>query len=152
MGILGRGLTGSLYTVPVGKQSSAFINICNSVQPYQLVGASYDSVSFSVASQETSPYSLAFNNDGAKFYILGTTNDTVFQYSAGAVDTTTRVYLRESGTTGNPTRSELVLTPEVAGNDTFASVAYVLSAGESIYVEQTSGSAVFTVNGIEETV
>jgi len=43
--------------------------------------ASYDSVSFSVASQDTSPQALAFNSDGARMYVVGTANNKVFQYS-----------------------------------------------------------------------
>ena len=43
--------------------------------------ASYDSVSFSVASQDTTPNGLTFKPDGTAFYILGNANDTVYQYS-----------------------------------------------------------------------
>jgi len=42
---------------------------------------SYDSVSFSVASQETYPTSLAFSTNGSKMYIAGRDYDAVFQYS-----------------------------------------------------------------------
>jgi len=48
---------------------------------FDLSTASYDSVSFSVASQDGNPYGIAFNNDGTKMYMLGGTNDSVFQYS-----------------------------------------------------------------------
>jgi len=43
--------------------------------------ASYDSKSFSVNAQEANPNGLFFKSDGTKFYIVGTTNDTVYQYS-----------------------------------------------------------------------
>ena len=43
--------------------------------------ASYDSVSFSVNGQEASPTSIAFNADGTKMFIIGTTSDSVFQYT-----------------------------------------------------------------------
>jgi len=43
--------------------------------------ASYDSVSFSVQSQDGGPQGLAFNPDGTKMYIMGVSNDTVFQYT-----------------------------------------------------------------------
>jgi sugar lactone lactonase YvrE len=46
--------------------------------------ASYDARLFSVASQETTPNGLFFKSDGAKFYIVGQTNDTVYQYSTVA--------------------------------------------------------------------
>ena len=43
--------------------------------------ASYDSVSFSVASQETVPLGLFFKSDGSKMYIVGSGSDTIYQYS-----------------------------------------------------------------------
>jgi sugar lactone lactonase YvrE len=55
--------------------------------------ASYDSKSFSVATQENGPQALFFKNDGTKFYIIGTTNDTVYQYSCStAWDVSTASY------------------------------------------------------------
>jgi len=48
---------------------------------WDLSTASYDSVSFSVASQEIFPFSLFFKDDGTKMYVVGFTNDTVYQYS-----------------------------------------------------------------------
>ena len=41
----------------------------------------YDNLSFSVASQDTYPSGLAFNSDGTKMFIVGLTNDNVYQYS-----------------------------------------------------------------------
>ena len=48
---------------------------------FDLSTASYDSVSFSVASQETDPRGVQFNTDGTKMYVVGKANDTVFQYT-----------------------------------------------------------------------
>jgi len=48
---------------------------------YDVSTASYDSVSFSVASQETAPQSVAFNDDGTKMYVTGFSTDAVYQYS-----------------------------------------------------------------------
>jgi sugar lactone lactonase YvrE len=48
---------------------------------YDLSTISYDSVSFSVSSQDLLPIGISFNADGTKMFILGDTNDTVFQYS-----------------------------------------------------------------------
>jgi sugar lactone lactonase YvrE len=60
---------------------------------YDIPSASYDSVSFSVASQETSPQGLAFNTDGTKMYIVGITSDSVFQYTLStAFDLSTASY------------------------------------------------------------
>ena len=60
---------------------------------YNLAGASYDSVSFSVASQDTTPVGLAFKPDGTKMYMLGLGGDTVFQYTLStAFDLSTASY------------------------------------------------------------
>jgi hypothetical protein len=48
---------------------------------FDLSTASYDSVSFSVSAQDTNPYGIAFNSDGTKMFIVGNTNDSVYQYS-----------------------------------------------------------------------
>ena len=48
---------------------------------YNVSTASYDSVSFSVTSQDNSPQGMVFNNDGTKLFYSGITNDTIYQYS-----------------------------------------------------------------------
>ena len=48
---------------------------------FDLSTASYDSVSFSVFSQEYSPTGLSFKSDGSKMYVVGTINKTIYQYS-----------------------------------------------------------------------
>ena len=54
--------------------------------------ASYNSVSFSVASQDAAPTGIAFNNTGSKMYIIGQSNDTIYQYSTGSSATATFSY------------------------------------------------------------
>ena len=55
--------------------------------------ASYDSVSFSVASQDTKPFSMAFNADGTKMFVLGIINKTIYQYTLStAFDLSTSSY------------------------------------------------------------
>lgn len=59
---------------------------------YDLSTATYDSVEFSVSSQETLPQDLYFNPDGTKMYIVGFT-DKVFQYTLStAYDLSTASY------------------------------------------------------------
>ena len=48
---------------------------------FDLSTASYDSVSFSVAAQDSAPYDFAFNDTGTKMYVVGQSGDAVFQYS-----------------------------------------------------------------------
>ena len=43
--------------------------------------ASYNSVSFSVSSEETSPLGFVFKPDGTKMFVAGNANDDIFQYS-----------------------------------------------------------------------
>jgi sugar lactone lactonase YvrE len=46
-----------------------------------VIGASYDSVSFSVAGEETSPQDLFFSPDGLKMYVIGSNGDDVNEYN-----------------------------------------------------------------------
>ena len=45
-----------------------------------LANASYDSVSFSVAAQETAPQGLFFKPDGTKMYVTGVSGDDINEY------------------------------------------------------------------------
>ena len=69
---------------------------------FDLSTASYDSVSFSVSSQDTLPMGLLFSPDGTKMYICGISNDKVFQYSLStAFDLSTASYSNTSFSTSN---------------------------------------------------
>jgi sugar lactone lactonase YvrE len=71
---------------------------------------SYDSKSFSVATQETTPHGLFFKDDGTKFYIVGENNDTVYQYScATAWDISTGSYDSKSFNVGTQETSPQAL-------------------------------------------
>jgi DNA-binding beta-propeller fold protein YncE len=85
----------------------------DTVHQYSLSGAwdlatgSYDSVSISIAAQELEPAGLFFRPDGKKMYVVGITNDTIYQYSlssAWVVSSATydSVSLSVSGQDGNP--------------------------------------------------
>lgn len=55
--------------------------------------ASYDSLSFSVATQETAPRVVSFSPDGTKMYTVGTGSDAIFEYSLStAWDVSTASY------------------------------------------------------------
>jgi sugar lactone lactonase YvrE len=49
--------------------------------PWEVNTASYASKSFSVIAQETSAAALYFKSDGTSVYIVGITNNTIYQYS-----------------------------------------------------------------------
>jgi len=63
--------------------------------------ASYDSVSFSVNSQEATPAHVEFKVDGTSFYVVGVGNDTIYQYDmTTAWDLSTASYASKSMSTG----------------------------------------------------
>ena len=81
------GIQPTSYFEGVGTVTSGFAD------GYDLVNASYDSVSFSVASQDTLPADLFFKPDGTKMYMVGSANDSVYQYSLStAFDLSTASY------------------------------------------------------------
>jgi DNA-binding beta-propeller fold protein YncE len=62
---------------------------------YDLANASYDSVSFSVAGQESSPEGIFFKPDGTKMYVLGSAGDDVNEYALStAWDVSTASYVQ----------------------------------------------------------
>jgi 6-phosphogluconolactonase (cycloisomerase 2 family) len=64
---------------------------------WDISSATYDSVSFSVTSQESSPNGLFFGDSGTKMYVVGDASDTVYQYSlSSAWDLSTASYASKS--------------------------------------------------------
>ena len=61
------------------------LSIITNAGGYGLSTASYDGVSLSVASQDTQPRGITFKSDGTKMYMIGATNDSVYQYSLSTV-------------------------------------------------------------------
>jgi hypothetical protein len=64
--------------------------------PWSITTATYDSISFSVTSQETAPQSVHFSSDGTKMFIYGSTGNNVRAYSLGTawnVSTATYSYV-----------------------------------------------------------
>lgn len=55
---------------------------------YDISTASYNTKTFSVASQAAAPYGVRFSTDGDKMYIASATDVTVYQYTTGSTLTT----------------------------------------------------------------
>jgi len=92
--------------------------------------ASYASKSFSVNAQETNPTDVQFKDDGTKFYIVGTANDTVFQYScATAWDVSTASYDTKSFS--------------VAGQETNTNGLFFKSDGTTFYIVGQTNAIVY---------
>jgi len=69
----------------------------NAAAVYDIANASYDSVSFSVASQDGVPVGITFKPDGTSMFITGNGNDNVYQYTLStAWDASTASYASKS--------------------------------------------------------
>lgn len=104
---------------------------------------------FSVATQETAPNDIAFNSDGTKMYIIGSTSDNVVQYNlSSAYDVSTAVYSQSrSISTQDVTAQGVVFSPDgtimlMVGNTNDRVYQYRLSSGFDI---STAKTAVFSV-------
>ena len=81
------GVVAKGYTETVGSV------VDNGTLGYALAAATYDNVSFSVASEETTPTGLFFKSDGTKLYVCGQTGDDVNEYNLStAWDLSTATY------------------------------------------------------------
>ncbi|MEQ9298033.1 MAG: Ig-like domain-containing protein, partial [Cyclobacteriaceae bacterium] len=87
-----------------------------------------DGERFSIAAQETSPRSLAFNGDGTKMYVIGISGDDINEYTLGsAYDVSTAVYA------GDNERFS------IAAQETFPTSLAFNGDGTKMYVLGTNG-------------
>ena len=92
------GDTRALFVTPDGLKLFVVGSSTDTVYRYSLPsawnlsGASYDNVSFSVASEDTLPFGLEFKTDGKVMYILGATGGVVDQYTSGTFSNATITY------------------------------------------------------------
>ena len=75
-----------LFFSPDGLKMYVLGDVGNDVNEYSLstawvISSAVFVTNFSVSSQETTPAGLFFRADGTKMYVVGTTNDTVYQYT-----------------------------------------------------------------------
>lgn len=69
--------------------------------PWEATTASYDGIYFSVTTQDSNPTGLFFKSDLTKMYVLGASNDRIYQYSTPVLANTTfiqRVVIDTSNT------------------------------------------------------
>ena len=92
--------------------------------------ASYDSVSFSVSSQDSSPSGVRFKTDGTKMYILGRTGDAIFQYALStAWDISTASYESKS--------------LSVSSQESFPISMFMSPTGSAVYVLGNGNDTVY---------
>ncbi len=90
-----------------------------------------DGERFSVASQETQPFSLAFSSDGSKMYVTGFSGGDINEYALGtAFDVSTSVYA------GDPERFD------VSGQETFPTSLAFSNDGTKMFVLGLFGDVV----------
>ena len=66
--------------------------------PWDISTATYNSQSLSVFSQEASPYSVSFKDDGTKMYVTGTSGSDINQYNLSTPwDITTAIFVTSVG-------------------------------------------------------
>ena len=96
-GALTADTTVSFASVPTNANWQYSFVVAVSDVGFDLSNAVYASKSFSVTSQENSPYGLAFNADGTAMFVVGTSSDAVFQYTLSTgFDVSTAVYASKS--------------------------------------------------------
>ena len=109
--------------------SSSRIYQYNLPTPYSIASASYDSISFSVNSQDTFPTAITFSPDGTKLYVLGSSTDRIYQYTLStAWDLTTAGYDSISFLLSSQDSSPLGLAFSTDGSKFF-----MLGANEIVY-------------------
>jgi hypothetical protein len=102
--------------------------------------ATYSSKSKDISAQDTSPQSLAFGDDGSKMYILGSTNDSVFQYELSEPwDVSTATYVSKFLSVASQENNPLAMvfsndgkTVLVVGSTTDTVYQYTLSTAWDI--------------------
>jgi sugar lactone lactonase YvrE len=81
------GSTRGLYVAPTGNKlwfmglEADIVFELDLSTAFDLSTAAYNSVSFSVTSQDSTPLDMFFKADGSKMYVIGITTDTIYQYS-----------------------------------------------------------------------
>ena len=99
---------------------------------YDISIASYDSVSFSVSPQETTPTYLGFKDDGTKMYVLGFLSENLYQYSLStAWDVSTASYLNSKN---------------FVAQETSTTAFFIKPDGSKLYLVGTTNTTVYEYN------
>ena len=94
-----------------------------SLTAFDVSTASYDSVSFSVGTQETTPSDIVFNNDGTKIFVSGLAGDDINEYTLStAYDISTMSFVDSFSVT-----SQSIFSPQSVAFNSDGTKMYVLS-------------------------
>jgi hypothetical protein len=128
------------YTISNAGDVQAFqLEVTGGAVGYDLASASYDSVSFSVSSYQTSPTSLFFKPDGSKMYTTGNAGDDIDEYTLSTPwDITTASHVQLFGVNSQDTYpAHVFFKPDglrmfILGRSTSAAYQYTLSTAWDI--------------------
>lgn len=116
-----------MYVVDAGNDSIYQYTLSTA---WDVSTATYDSVSLSVSSQDTTPISIYFNPDGTAFWVQGFSSNTVYQYAlTTAWDLSTASYSNVSFSTSTQT--------SFAFGMTFG------SGGSKMYISDNTGDVIY---------
>jgi sugar lactone lactonase YvrE len=105
--------------------------------PFDVSTASYASKSFGVGGEEPSPTDLALSEDGTAMYVVGNTNDTVYQYTLSTpFDASTASYASKSFS--------------VTGEETVPRGLALGSDGENMYALGSTNDTIYQYTGTSE--
>ncbi len=123
----------------------------NLTTAYDISTASYSSISFSLSSQENNPNALTFKPDGSKMYILGFTNDTIYQYSTAL--TTAQLDLSTGSVFDyTPTSDVQVTLSNPAASGTVSGATLLLEGAEATGVASTFSTTLYDGTGAAQTI
>jgi hypothetical protein len=77
--------TGDGSRMFVAGQTGDDVNVYNLTTPWDISTSAFVNV-FSVSGQDTAPQGIYIKPDGTKMYMVGSTNDTVYQYTVPSID------------------------------------------------------------------
>ncbi len=112
---------------------------------FDLSTALYDSVDFSVISQEANPRDVVFNSTGTKMYIIGTQNNTVYQYSLSTAFDISTAYYDSVDFNVSPQET----SPSGMAFNTDGTKMYVVGYGSDTVYQYSIGSA-YTITWDED--
>ena len=135
------------YLYVIGSQNKTIYQYTMST-PFDVTTATYANKSFSVSAQDNVPYDIFIGNNGTKMYMVGTINDTVYQYTLStAWDISTASYDNKSFSIASVDNdpSGIFFSPDgltmlVSGRQNDSVYQYTLSTAWDV---TTSGSSPF---------
>lgn len=106
---------------------------------------------FSVGSQETQPQAVTFKPDGTKMYVVGFTNDTVYQYSTTKATDTLDL---STGSVFNytPTASKTLKVSSPAASGTNSGATLLVNGNDAAGVSDKFSTTIYTGNGSTQTI